>query len=56
MVGWTSDPTSVTGYGSIGGLSVRIVSGSGTVAVKVCNPNSAAITPGAMSINVRVYP
>lgn len=54
--GWASDPSGVTGYGSTGGLSVRVFPGSGIVAVKVCNPNSTSITPGAVSINVRVHP
>jgi len=49
-----TDPTSVTGYGA-GGLSVKNwVSSSNTVSVKVCNPTAASVTPGALTINLRV--
>jgi hypothetical protein len=54
--GWASDPSAVNGYGAVGGLSVKVVPGAAQVIVEVCNPNATAITPGAMSINPRVYP
>lgn len=54
--GWASNPGGVAGYGSIGGLTVRVFPGSGSIGVEVCNPNSTGITPGAISINVRVRP
>jgi hypothetical protein len=49
--GWAGDPSAVSGYGSTGGLTVRVSPGSGTVIVKVCNPNSSSITAGTQSIN-----
>lgn len=54
--GWASDPSAVAGYGSSGGLVVRVAPGSGTVIAQVCNPNTSSITGGAQSINIWVGP
>ena len=52
--GFASDPTSVTGYGTSGGLSVNAWPTSNAVNVTVCNSSASPITPGAMTVNIRV--
>lgn len=50
-----SDPTGVTGYGpSGGGLNIWAWPTTNTINVKVCNPTSGPITPGALTINYAV--
>ncbi len=49
----TADESTVTGYGA-GGLSVKGWITANTVNVKVCNQTQASITPGALTVNVRV--
>lgn len=53
----TVDASTVTGYGG-GGLTLitfySLVGGSPGVAVKACNPTAASITPGALTVNIRV--
>jgi hypothetical protein len=48
----TSDTSGVAGWGSTGGLFIDGVPTAGAVSWKVCNPTSAAITPGAVTWNV----
>ena len=50
------DPSGVTGYApsATGGLFVYVWPSSNAVNAKVCNNTSAAIVPGAMTLNVRV--
>lgn len=49
----TVDESTVTGYGA-GGLSVKKWITANAVNLKVCNPTAASITPGALTVNVRV--
>jgi hypothetical protein len=52
-VGFNGDPTGVTGYGAAttGALQIVPYPSTNTVNVKVCNPTSASITPGALTLN-----
>jgi hypothetical protein len=58
IVSWTfnADVTAVTGYAPVtaGGLSIYIWPTTNTINIKTCNPTSSSITPGAVSINLRV--
>lgn len=58
VVTWTfnADVTAVTGYAPVttGGLSIYIWPTADTINIKVCNPTSSSITPGAVSLNLRV--
>lgn len=55
-VGFSSDPTGVTGYGpgATDGLAIYAYPTAGNVNFKVCNLTSSAITPGALTVNWRV--
>lgn len=50
---FNADPTSITGYlpSTSGGLSIFIYPTANAVNFKYCNPTSASITPGAVTIN-----
>lgn len=51
-----SDPTAITGYAPVttGGVQIVPWITSGLVNVKVCNPTTSSITPGALTINWRI--
>lgn len=51
-----ADITAVTGYAPVtaGGLSIYIWPTTNTINIKVCNPTSSSITPGAVSLNLKV--
>jgi len=55
---WTfnADVTAVTGYAPVttGGLSIFVWPTTDTINIKVCNPTSSSITPGAVTINLKV--
>jgi hypothetical protein len=56
--GFNGDPTAVAGYGasSTGAvLTIYPYPTSGNVNFKVCNSTSASITPGALTLNWKVY-
>ena len=55
-VGFSEDPTVVTGYGpgATDGLAIYAYPTAGNVNFKVCNLTSSAITPGALTVNWRV--
>jgi hypothetical protein len=59
VVGWgfNGDPTGVLGYepASTGMLTIIAFPSSGNVNFKVCNNTSASITPGAITLNWRVW-
>lgn len=52
-VSFNGDPTAVTGYipSTSGTLTLYAYPKSGAAAVKVCNPTSSSITPGALTLN-----
>ena len=52
--GFASDPSAVVGYGSSGGLSVNAYPAANAVNVKVCNSTASPITPGALTVNIRI--
>lgn len=54
--GFNSDPTGVTGYqaSSSGMLTIIAYPTVGNANFKVCNNTSSSITPGAITLNVRV--
>lgn len=58
VVSWAfnADVTAVTGYAPVttGGLSIYIWPTADTINIKACNPSSSSITPGAVSLNLRV--
>ena len=56
MVAFNADTSAVTGYtpATTGGLSIRWYPTANTVNFTVCNPTSASITPGAVSLNWKV--
>jgi hypothetical protein len=54
VVSPNSDATAVTGYGAGGLRILPYVNAANTVSIKVCNPTAASITPGALTVNVRV--
>jgi hypothetical protein len=57
-VGFNGDPTAVTGYGasSTGAvLTIYPYPSSGNVNIKVCNSTASSITPGALTLNFKVY-
>lgn len=50
---FSSDPSSVTGWGSTGGLMLATwPSAANTLSWRVCNQTGSSITPGAMTMNV----
>lgn len=55
IVSWglNGDITAVTGYAPVtsGGLSVYVFPTANNINVKVCNPTSSSITPGAVTLN-----
>ena len=51
---FASNPNSVTGWGSSGGLVLTLWPTSGNINWSVCNQSSASITGGAMTVNVGV--
>ena len=51
---FVSNPNSVTGWGSSGGLVLTLWPTSGNINWSVCNQSSASITGGAMTVNVGV--
>jgi hypothetical protein len=56
--GFNGDPTAVTGYGASATgavLSIYPYPTSGNVNFKVCNSSSGSITPGALTLNWKVY-
>ena len=57
-VAWSfaSDPNTITGYGAgaTGTLAVWVYPTTNTVNARVCNLTGGSITPGVMSLNVRV--
>jgi hypothetical protein len=57
-VTWTpnADITAVTGYAPVttGGLSIYMWPTTDTLNIKVCNPTSSSITPGAVTLNWRI--
>jgi hypothetical protein len=57
-VTWTpnADITAVTGYApaTTGGLSIYMWPTTDTLNIKVCNPTSSSITPGAVTLNWRI--
>jgi hypothetical protein len=57
-ISWSfaSDPVAVTGYAPVteGGLSIYVYPTADAVNFKICNPTTASITPGAMTLNWRV--
>jgi hypothetical protein len=58
QVGFNGDPTAVTGYGvSATGevLQIYPYPTSGNVNFKVCNSTADSITPGALTLNFKVY-
>lgn len=58
VVSWTpnADITAVTGYVPVtaGGLSIYLWPDTDVIGVKVCNPTSSTITPGAVTLNWKV--
>lgn len=58
VVSWSfnADITAVTGYAPVttGGLAIYVYPTANTANLKVCNPTSASITPGAVTLNWRV--
>lgn len=50
---WASSPTGVSGYGTTGGLVLRVWTGSSQYNAALCNPNGSNITAGTMSVNLR---
>lgn len=54
--GFNGDVTAVTGYAPVttGGLALYVYPTANTFNVKACNPTSASITPGAVTLNWRV--
>lgn len=57
-VGFSGDPTAVTGYGASATgavLSIYPYPTAGNANVKVCNSTSASITPSALTLNFKVY-
>jgi len=59
LVGWdfNGDPTAVTGYSpsANGMLTIIAYPTAGNVNFKVCNNTASAITPGAITLNWRVF-
>lgn len=55
-ISFNADVTAVTGYAPVttGGLAIYPYPTTNTVNVKVCNPTSSSITPGAVTLNYRV--
>lgn len=55
-VGFSQDPTGLTGYGpgATDGLAIYAYPTAGNVNFKVCNLTSSAITPDALTVNWRV--
>jgi len=53
---YASDPTAVTGYGAgtNGGITIRPWITANTINVKLCNETGTSITPGPLTINLRV--
>jgi hypothetical protein len=53
---FNADVTAVTGYAPVttGGLAIYAWPTADTINIKVCNPTSSSITPGAVSLNLRV--
>jgi hypothetical protein len=51
-----ADITGVTGYAPVttGGLAIYVWPTTNTINYKVCNPTSSSITPGAVTLNVRI--
>jgi hypothetical protein len=57
-VGFNGDPTAVTGYGASATgavLTIYPYPSSGNVNLKVCNSTASSITPGALTLNWKVY-
>ena len=57
-VGFNGDPTAVTGYGASATgavLTIYPYPTSGNVNFKVCNSTANSITPGALTLNWKVY-
>ena len=52
---FNSNPTGVTGWGSVGGLVIRTWPTLNTINYAVCNQTASSITPGAISVNFRVF-
>lgn len=51
-----ADITAVTGYAPVtaGGLTIYAWPSTDAINIKVCNPTSSSITPGAVTLNLRV--
>lgn len=49
---FATDPSGVTGWGAVGGLTFVAWPTADTLNWKVCNVTAASITPGAMTLNV----
>lgn len=49
---FATNPNSVTGWGSTGGLAFTAWPTANTLNWSVCNPTSSSITPGSMTLNI----
>jgi hypothetical protein len=49
---FATDPSTVNGWGSTGGLTFVAWPTADTLNWRVCNVTAATITPGAMTLNV----
>ncbi|WP_213805770.1 hypothetical protein [Granulicella sp. dw_53] len=52
LVGYSADPTAITGWGSTGGMVIAGWFTSNTLNYKLCNQTSSSITYGAITFNV----